>query len=373
MRMNRLGVLICCCFCAAATAFAEAPELRYVMPNSWRKATRLPPEEEKTFLQNNRELLERIAAETHRTIPVFEYVFSIKDVIYTTSRVYREQAGEDIFYRLLTVNPAASDFTKQESIEFLQSLVYEKTDQMLLLGVGVYNEIKTLQRSNTRTNTSIDIIKNRTKAKGILITHLLYGYDREGSGYTRCTKGQLVGDFVKSEYILLQDMVPVLERNPDTAGGFTDGVFYYNDIERISITASPCLIDPSIPLRYSLQNVFDGDPATSYVENTEDDLMKIYFSINFQDISTVAIINGYAQNIQLYQSNNRIKEIEDDKGYGKKYYLSDNTLIPQILNPYGNSYIYIMDIYKGARYNDTCIAELNIKTNRGWLFGDINE
>jgi hypothetical protein len=141
----------------------------------------------------------------------------------------------------------------------------------------------------------------------------------------------------------------------------------------IRITASDCLVDPNIPLRYSLQNAFDGDPSTSYVENTDDDLMEIYFGIDYGDIEAIAVINGYSQNDNSYKSNNRIKEIEDDKGYGVKYYLKDNTLTFQILKPYGNSFIYVTDLYKGTRYNDTCIAELNVKTKNGWLLGDINE
>jgi hypothetical protein len=138
----------------------------------------------------------------------------------------------------------------------------------------------------------------------------------------------------------------------------------------IEIGGSECLIDPRSPLRYGLASAFDNDPSTSYVENTEDDLMQIWIYIKPDDLIRCAIINGYAQNMTLYKNNNRIKSLWVDN-YTTE--LHDNILSYQFLN---NAYqcLYISDVFKGEKYNDTCLAEYNVYVDEiGWLFGDINE
>jgi hypothetical protein len=169
----------------------------------------------------------------------------------------------------------------------------------------------------------------------------------------------------------MEDILRVLDRNSDiTVRMPLDGYFSIGDAPMIRIESSSCLIDPDIPLRYSLQNAFDGDPATSYVENTEDDLMQIWVYIKSDDLIRCAIINGYAQNMTLYKNNNRIKSLWVDN-YTTE--LHDNILSYQFLN---NAYkcLYISDIFKGAKYNDTCLAEYNVYIREtGWLFGDIDE
>ena len=64
-------------------------------------------------------------------------------------------------------------------------------------------------------------------------------------------------------------------------------------------------------LKYSIQNAFDGNPATSYVENTEDDLIRIAISAEGV-FDKVRLINGYAKNKELYYSNNRIKTVSSE-------------------------------------------------------------
>lgn len=131
--------------------------------------------------------------------------------------------------------------------------------------------------------------------------------------------------------------------------------------EGINIQVSKCLFDPRCPLKYSIQNAFDGNPATSYVENTEDDLflIEIGFSGKFEKL---AIINGYALNTSLYKANNRVKCLSGDIEF------SDDNMNYQIIKCLGN-YLPFDGIYNGEKYNDTCIAELNLYVNKSWLFG----
>jgi hypothetical protein len=152
--------------------------------------------------------------------------------------------------------------------------------------------------------------------------------------------------------------------------------FYGRDIV---IETSLPLLDKHDIFRYTIQNAFDGDPATSYVEDTEDDLIVLNFPIT--EIKAFSIINGYARNEDLYYANNRVKELADETVSpvtnastfipNKKFVLKDRVLTPQIIiNNFSGTHIFITGIYKGSKYNDTCIAEINIKTKDGWLFGD---
>ena len=39
---------------------------------------------------------------------------------------------------------------------------------------------------------------------------------------------------------------------------------------------------------------------------------------------------------------------------------------------WGKNSVISTDIYKGERYNDTCMAEVNFFCNNSWLFGELN-
>jgi hypothetical protein len=348
--------------------YAEAPELRTVMPNSWRKVTRLVQEEERLFLQRNQNLMERIIKEAREP---FERGFNLgADITGTLSmtRIYREQVGEDIFYRILMINSQDPDFTDQWEIAFLQTLVYEHDGNNLLLAMGTYNS-----PDGARTRcVSLDIIQSGNRGKGILITELRYGRDTYD-----LLKGQIEG-ILDARYVYINNIVTLLNSTNDVPPMSGLDIYVYKGLPYISISASSCLVDPDIPLRYSLQNAFDGDPTTSYVENTEDDLMEISLSgsyLLFGSVRRTAIINGYAQNLVLYKNNNRVQTVRIFDNRGRILYktqLLDNMLGWQFLE--GNTGIAAASIYRGDRYNNTCIAELNIyMDNRGWLFGEIDE
>ena len=173
----------------------------------------------------------------------------------------------------------------------------------------------------------------------------------------------------------------------DLAAAFSDSDKY------IRIAASSYLFDPQSPLRYSIQNAFDGNPATSYVENTEDDLMKIEFSgfkSKFSKKVALGIINGYALNEKYYYANNRIiglnansYRINDEKTEliarePIQLILKDGIYKYQILsfdynNRVGSFSFSTAKIIKGNSFNDTCIAEINLSETDNFVFGEINE
>ena len=185
-----------------------------------------------------------------------------------------------------------------------------------------------------------------------------------GAYYSK-TKGQLAGD---CEMYFTKHSV----------GEEISGV---RSKDEIRVNASPYLFDPKCPLKHSIQNAFDGDPATSYVENRENDLMRITFrglnNIRTNLKTTFAIINGYA-------ANNRIRKcgIENNEAAPFVADIDDSIMSRQIKtincseDAYTGLFVFaVTDIYRGSKYNDTCIAELNFYDNveKVWLFGDIDE
>jgi hypothetical protein len=228
---------------------------------------------------------------------------------------------------------------------------------------GGYNTISVGQTYCSADFDSIDLIQGQNGTKGILLTHL--EVLRDNNDYTKWhlkayRKNQLKGNNY-GYYFFIDGLGTASDFRR-----FDDLNYSYGDCPYSSISASECLVDPNIPLRYTLQNAFDGDPATSYVENTEDDLILIRITSGAQK---VAIINGYAQNMDLYMNNNRAKKLI----WPSEIELADGMLDYQFAKiPHGQEF-KVSEIYKGNKYNDTCIAEINIKTENRWLFGDIND
>lgn len=179
----------------------------------------------------------------------------------------------------------------------------------------------------------------------------------------------------------------------------------YSNSAGIHIECSKPLVDGKDTFKYTIQNAFDKNPATSYVEDTEDDLFDInfifakeFFLNNYsvksgeaENIIGILIINGYAENNNLYLFNNRIKELTisaynlENKNntsaflnqINKKYngLLNDNNLTYtqiQILKEKINSIKFsCAHLYKGTKYNNTCLSEFDIcvlKENN--LFGE---
>ena len=180
---------------------------------------------------------------------------------------------------------------------------------------------------------------------------------------------------------------------------------YSNDPD-IHIECSKPLIDEKDTFKYTIQNAFDKNPATSYVEDTDNDLFSIRFvfakELFFQNyswvigkslsINNISVINGYAANENLYFSNNRIKELiissynlenkkkSDNflKELSKIYtgILKDNNLsFSTIQIPKEKIYSVTFSctqLYKGKKYNDTCLAEFDLyNKNVGWFFGGV--
>jgi hypothetical protein len=379
--MNKTFLTVMMMLSGLALVYAEAPELRYVMPNSWRKVTRLTPAEETAFLQENRAIEDAVKTKIKHSL-----WFHDLDILEHTL-VYKQTAGTDEFYRMILVHEQEPDFTSG-LVSFVQALVYKKSHGNMLLAMCTYKERGPAGENSDADAReqyhSIDIMEGGGRAKGILLSTLVTLVDY-GENYRpifrRYEKGQPAGS-VKAYYMPMDwtGDTAVLEQPVRSIGSE-----YLPDTARyIEIDGSRCLIDPRSPLRYGLASAFDNDPSTSYVENTEDDLMSIYlYSVPFQ-VQRSAIINGYAQNMLLYKKNNRIKQIDIHKVNWSRinepnnvdiieHILLDDMLAYQFIDV-DNSVFWVKDVYRGSDYADTCLAEYNIYVDEiGWLFGDINE
>ena len=148
---------------------------------------------------------------------------------------------------------------------------------------------------------------------------------------------------------------------------------------------------------YTIQNAFDGNRATSFVEDTKNNLSFITLLHFPTNCTKLRIINGYAANENLYLSNNRIKtvrgritdaywfltdpkydagDIGQEKCFGKEYVLQDNTLDYQVIPDFDGKIIYdyfsvaFTDIYKGEKYNDTWGHQMQVEgEGKGWFYG----
>ena len=366
--------------------YAEAPELKNMMPNSWQKVTRLTEQEEAEFLRkvDLREYFKDCDSRYYG-FAYYDYggVLLNKEKVYT--QIYREKCNSLEIYRVLS-----SEVPVEEALQITitDSIYTAEEEHMIHYSPAIFE---------------IDFLKDGDNYK--YITAIDYGGPvpiegtdvfEYGNIMYRARNAEDVGVIVTAVLIPLFKKIDVnadyetifyefvFERCKNQLKGRTEDCLYYNNVKdlvewdddersdkEIRIHAEDFLIDDmECPLKYSIQNAFDGNPATSYVENTDNDMIKVEVSVG-KEVDKLAVINGYAQNNSLYKSNNRIKIFTDNSG-SSTYELKDDCLDYQYL-PWRKGYFVSTDIYKGERYNDTCIAELNFLCGNSWLFGELKE
>lgn len=353
-----------------ATLHAQAPELKNMMPNSWQKLTRLSEEEEKEFLAKE-EVISDIEQFKSDSWASPEYIIQER-------RVYKEIVNNIDFFRVLVCNQNMIDVfdstycDKVLSKERFSNFKYHRVQQIVYAKdkfKDIY-KIKELEYKVYCATTDgwgyfifndIMIKPLNEKEIGFFITEVGVSFSVDRTRWDE--------DIVSIKFYTCKDQILGINSTEFLSVNIQEDFSKaFNDSDRrIRIQASSFLFDSKSPLKYSIQNAFDGNPATSYVENTEDDLFDIKIYIR-QYHPKFAVINGYSSSQELYKKNNRIKL------FNYNYELLDNELGYQFIDGQGNAYFRVKDIYKGERYNDTCIAELNISfTEISWIFGDINE
>jgi hypothetical protein len=357
--MKRILFFIFICL-GSFELFGAAPELKNVLPNSWEKLSRLAQNEIDLFLLENTDNLARI-----KTSIRLRYSHGSAD--YTVRYIYRQTFSNAVFYRLIFTKEEHTDFSGFKS-QFFQAIIMQQNNvfkPLYVLGYGFLEFGLTWSMNTIYQYTSLDIIEKNGRALGLLITSASITVD-ENINYIIDSK--INGNECKCYYVpfaFLPENLLEMAMNDSYPYVLFGGLF---------------LVDANIPLRYSLQNAFDNNVSTSYVSipySPSHSLMAIEFSAkNGLDISIsyFGLINGYAQTSSLYYANNRLKRLgftmgHDEEGNFKDFdfELQDNTLNEQKvyldiqLSKHSYSFhFYAVEIYSGEKYNDTCIAEINL-------------
>ena len=383
-------------FTIIGSLYAEAPELKNMMPNSWQKLTRLEAEEEKEFLDQQLVIsdIEQFKSDSWASP---EYIIQEK-------RVYKEIVNNIEFFRVLVCNQNMNDFFASTycdrilSIESFSNFKYYRVQQIVYVKdkfKDIY-KIEELEYKVYGATTDgwgyfifndIMIKPLNEKEIGFFITEVGVSFSVDRTRWDE--------DIVSIKFYTCKDQMLGSNSTEFLRVNIQEDLSKaFSDINRrIRISASTYLFDSKSPLKYSIQNAFDGNPATSYVENTEDDLMKIEFSgfkSKFSKKVALGIINGYALNEKYYYANNRIiglnansYRINDEKTEliarePIQLILKDGIYKYQILsfdynNRVGSFSFSTAKIIKGNSFNDTCIAEINLSETDNFVFGEINE
>ena len=153
------------------------------------------------------------------------------------------------------------------------------------------------------------------------------------------------------------------------------GSTYISRSYDFSLSAPMALIDDERPFRYTIQNMFDNNPATCFVEKPEDSVEKGYqFNIpGGAYVRKIKIINGLSYDEKTYLENNRVKTITSEDNT-QSLTFKDNVTESQTAS-WSEKDFTVSGIYKGSKYDDTCISELDLLideygkgNNLYWLF-----
>lgn len=370
--------------------FAQAPELKNMMPNSWQKLTRLSGQEEKEFFEKD-EVQDAI-------LSIDNSFFRKKKIEEMHYQIFTETNCGLQFYRfLISVSPLESIYNteyKNKTISKEECFKMQGEENCIWQIVFLKNKNNVLQKILIRSYSQYWVsqgewegyrfndlmIKPLNKNEiGFFITEVSVAFTAD--------RKKINENIVPITYHTCKKQIAASSSTWFSKYNIKDDITNAWSEEGINIQASESLFDPKCPLKYSIQNAFDGNPATSYVENTEDDLMKCIFrKINIRKDLQIkfAIINEYTSDVFFYKANNRIKKCGLKNGDNSAF-LSEitdgntqyqtKTLI-RTNDAYMGLFEFIVEeLYLGNQYNDSCIAELNFFDNKehSWLFGEINE
>lgn len=354
-----------------SSLYAQAPVMETFVPTEWKSMNELSENETKKFIENHKLIFEYCEKISYSHLEGRH--FPEQNVLIDETKVFKEAVNDDVFYWILVPGNRTS-YTKKmmkgvswvsEKHYFLGLVRIENGKNRLLFFHPTQN-IDWDEKSNYYFVRTYQIVKGKSKNKGIIYYENRLNFERDDKGIKfksyKTLKNQPVGRITKASYYLF-DNEPVESEYVNDIPGFC-----LKNWNPIRIFASDFLWDLNKPLKYGLQNAFDQDLNTSYVENSNDDLMKIEILGLNNYHPLFAIINGYAQTEKLYYENNRIKTFNYD------YKLSDGLLEYQYVQGKGNNKFEVKEIYNGSRYADTCISELNLKPEKtNWIFGDIDD
>jgi len=151
----------------------------------------------------------------------------------------------------------------------------------------------------------------------------------------------------------------------------TPCLFSQDNTFEISAIRSSGFLPPDRLNSYSPANLFDGKLDTLWAESSSEEGIGEYVKITLgkpRNIDQIEFYNGY-RNPDYYAKNNRVSIIEIDIN-GEYYLLQSLTDTPdrQVINLPESKYIHeitfiIRGVYRGSKWNDTCISEIGFLEN----------
>lgn len=119
---------------------------------------------------------------------------------------------------------------------------------------------------------------------------------------------------------------------------------------------------------YVSENLIDNDISTCWAEGVEGSGIGEKIVINSNkvfELNTITINNGYCKNQNLFEGNNRLKELKVTFDNGESIFLNFNDGYSNYKNVFEISpvktssvTVEIIDVYKGSKWDDTCISDI---------------
>ena len=298
------------------------------------------------------------------------------------NELYTEKYENGTIYRLLLADEEiTADKILNMSFDYIgQAMFIIKNNSLYFIAYTFfrYNEDHDGMFASSKVDVyeGMEVINRNNQIKGVMkhkseVEVRTHTNEDTGSHWIE-NKG-----FSNADYYEWKDL-----QNPQKYNLIKDNVYLFDGYNnRIEIESTRPLIDKKRPLMYTIQNAFDGNPATAYVEDTDDDL----FSISMNDVRTkdpkleevvkIKIINGYSSSENLYFHNNRVKTISHYNWNTKAndfLAVKDQAFIFQEIDYIsGAGNFEVRELYKGSKYSDTCLAELDFFIDKqGLLFGE---
>ena len=264
-----------------------------------------------------------------------------------------------------------------EGHSYITQLFYIAEDEIYAIGNFTVMEADgyTWENGTKLKYEMVEIIQRNGNIKGFLFNYLEDKIDHHNRAEENGVYEEVYAN--TAEYYRFED---IIENASEKCGN----VKYLGDYSKISVTkirTDQPLIDAKRPFMYTVNNVFDGNCATAYVENTKDNLLFItVYNEKFEKISKIKLVNGYSSNYELYNNNSRIKSLGDyyinSESLNKEKDFYSNASVdvkdlyrePQILK-WNESILAVTEIFDGQKYSDTCISELDFYDEiYGWIF-----
>ena len=205
-------------------------------------------------------------------------------------------------------------------------------------------------------------ISEITNSEGYQSKTVEYTYNNKGPYYTLVLKE----DNKETEYLALQGMrneFILLYNNPKHSpiyNGFF-GRYALNYMGKTVYTTDNYLTEGKI--KYTPDNLSNIDIGKPWVEGSADSGIGNKIKIdNSYVIQSLVISNGFVSyKVSTYYNNNRVKTLQvynsNNRSENFIVELPDNAIPFEIKLPFNskNVELEILDIYKGEKYDDTCI------------------